>query len=183
MIKFKGAEEATRKLRAFQLKTQISVDRQIVRKLKIIFTDVVKSTPQWSGNYASNWQVNIGWKSGGYHEIEEYLRPMVWEKEHMNYPHYYRGRDPAVEDTILREFSVLPTETYMYFWSQPKAKHAFTISNATPYAADVELQKGPIDLKGPNKGEPKPIRKVNLDYYGGVAIKATIEMRYKNLGQ
>ena len=43
-----------------------AINREYKRQLRIMFVDLVTRTPQWSGNYASNWRITTNPNSSAY---------------------------------------------------------------------------------------------------------------------
>jgi hypothetical protein len=123
-----------------------------------IFHDVVAGTPQWSGNLATNWGIEILGSS------------KVRYREHPGYLHTYYGRiavqkmgnDPAVRETLDRELPKL---------NNLKWNSKVTFVNRTPYAEDVQAGVGP---------EGHRIRAVNLDAAGQVIMLNGIKVKYQN---
>jgi hypothetical protein len=123
-----------------------------------MFHDVVAGTPQWSGNLATNWGIEVAGAPG------------VRYREHPGYLHTYYGRiavqkmgnDPAVRETLDRELPKL---------NNLKWNSKVTFINRTPYAADVQAGVGPNGL---------PIRQVNLDAAGQVIMLNGIKVKYQN---
>lgn len=128
--------------------------RELVRR---IFTDLVVNSPQWSGNLASNWTIG----SGSYRELPGRVSATGdWYREDP----YVMGDDPAVASVLLREIPKLANYTY---------KMPIRLSNATPYASEVEAGTAPPghEIREENK----------LAEYGAVAMIGYVDMKYKAL--
>lgn len=118
------------------------------------FKDVVRMTPQWSGNLASNWYITFTGESAAYHQTADYGA--------MDITPYSIGMNPAVDATIKRELTKL---------SKIKYNTKVTFVNLAPYTSEVESGEGP---------NGKPIRPINYTY-GPLLMTAFLEMKYKNL--
>jgi len=121
-----------------------------------IFMDIVKHTPQFSGNLVRNWQIEFKGYPGTYTRLPDHpenVRPFVAYRmmERKNGKPFQKGDDPAVSETIDRELLTLSD----LHWNT-----RVRIVNNTPYADDVEAGMGPDGLQ---------IRPENL-HYGKVAM-------------
>jgi hypothetical protein len=141
-----------------KLQVEKTVTSEYRNLLYNIFHDVVAGTPQHSGNLASNWGIEItGSPSVRYREVSGYM-----------HTYYSRlaikkmGDDPAVSSTLDRELPKLDNLR----WNTK-----VTFVNKTPYAQDVQDNKGPNGL---------PIRAVNLDAAGQVIMLNGIRVKYQN---
>lgn len=199
MLTISNMSNVKAKIQRTTRRVEDSVNAQVVAKLKAIFRDAVKATPQWSGNMAFNWTVNLGWAKGDYIPIPNYLDPKTWESRHADFPHYRKGLNPALEGAVAKAFTPefsFHSKAYL-FAQRERTKHRFNITNVTPYAAEVEEGIGPVpyyDMRTTKGKEafaeygdsPKLIRKVNtrsVNDYAVVQIKSYIMMKYKHLGQ
>lgn len=112
-----------------------------------VFKSLVVTSPQWSGNLASNWNYSVNVPDNTYFEI--------YEKQES--PTYKVGADPAVGKALARAASVaVPT------WRQP-----VFITNATPSDEAGYLVQGIAD------GQVK-LRPVNLMPAQGMIISFTV---------
>ena len=163
MIKITGLDALTAKLAKAQVMMEQKVAEVVEKKLRLVFTDLVKSTPQYTGNLASNWYIELGDKSP-YRQLPEYKPPGGWVK--WDEP-YEMGKDPAVSNTLDREFAKLQNlRTYLFSSSEHKIK----LVNTSPYAEAVEANQGPDNL---------PIRAVNIHpEYAAVAMKGYTILKY-----
>jgi hypothetical protein len=91
-----------------------------------LFTQLVKDTPQWSGDLTANWNYSIGAPNLTYNET---LNKALGEHPHNDQQVFHRGDDPAVGEALAQLSYVLPTwRDTVYF------------TNNTPIAAKVEAQ-------------------------------------------
>lgn len=127
------------------------------RIVRHVLTDLVKGSPQWSGNLASQWYVEFHGQRGSYHQIANYSAETWYANQH-----YQMGDDPAVTRTLNRE---LPKIDGIRWNSKVR------IVNYAPYAAEVEQGIGP---------EGQPIRDENLEL-GRVAMVAYVANKYNNI--
>lgn len=156
MLNIKGVEAFKAKLKAVMPTVEAEVNTKFRKLGRLIFTDLVTNSPQWSGNLASNWRIG----SGSYSQISGYEN---WQ-EYANEP-YRMGDDPAVSMTLMREMQKLSAVTY---------RDEIHISNPTPYASEVEAGEAP---------NGRPIREENkLAEYGGVAMIGYVTTKYGKLG-
>jgi len=155
MINIRGLVQDLMTEKARQEQKVNQIYRQVVAE---IFTDIVKHTPQFSGNLTSNWQIEFfGYPASGYHRSHRYLgkkrstaAAYKLAEEKFGGP-FRRGDNPAVGETLDRELPILADLR----WNMK-----VRIINKTPYADDVEAGAGP---NGTN------IRDENLTY-GKVAM-------------
>lgn len=141
-----------------KLQAEKSVTFEYRNLLYNIFHDVVANTPQFSGNLATNWGIEILGSS------------KVRYREQPGYLHTYYGRiairkmgdDPAVRETLDRELPKL---------NNLKWNSKVTFVNKTPYAEDVAAGVGP---------EGRSIRQVNLGAAGEVVMLNGIKVKYQN---
>ncbi len=118
------------------------------------FEDVVRLTPQFSGNLASNWKIEIHGVPAGYKRIANY-RVRDWRKVPKRYK---MGDDPAVSRSNKELAKV----------SAIRWNSRVSIVNRTPYAQ--EIQDAPAST----------IRSVNL-VNGEVAMANYVRMKYKTM--
>lgn len=120
------------------------------------FQDVVRLTPQFSGNLASNWKIEVHGVPSSYKRISNY-RVRDWRRTPKQYE---MGDDPAVSRSN-KELAKLSTI---------KWNSRVSIVNNTPYAQ--EIQDAP--------GNGIKIRPVNL-LGGEVAMANYVRMKYKTM--
>jgi hypothetical protein len=154
-VKAKGVAGLKSKLKQHQVRVKKAIADELSGIAKTVFTDLVKGSPQWSGNLASNWYIEIDGNAASYRPIPTYS-PDNWHKQ----TPYVMGDDPAVSNTLARE---LPKLTNVKFTS------SISLANYAPYATSVE--EG-VSSSG------KPIRSENL-LYGQVAMVGFAVAKYK----
>jgi hypothetical protein len=148
-------------------KRQGEVTRAYKAALKDVFTDLVKGTPQWSGNLASNWYiVTSNMASPRHRKVAVRVGNRVpWEIIPMAIgKRLKRGDNPAVADTLSRELPVLANIKY-------NSKVVFV--NTAPYASEVEAKKGPGG---------RDIRPQNLSETGAILMVTYVKMKYQMKG-
>lgn len=156
-IKPKGIDGFLRKIRQKDLVMKGKVT-EIKRKIvKDVFEDLVKGSPQWSGNLASNWYIDFHGAKSSYSPISNYHPTSYQDSDR-----YSVGMNPAVSDTINRESSKI---------SQIRWNTNVTITNQAPYAKEVEEGKGP----GFKKIRPENFK------YGQVAMVGYVMTKYSKL--
>ena len=156
-VKAKGVDGFIKKLRQKELVMQGKVTEVKRRIVKDIFTDLVKGSPQWSGNLASNWYIEFHGAKSAYNPIANYHPSNYHDSDK-----YSVGMNPAVSDTLNREIPKI---------SQIRWNTKVIITNETPYAKEVEEGKGP---------GYKKIRPENLKY-GQVAMLGYVLVKYGKL--
>lgn len=145
------------KLRKHKLLVEGHITETKRRLVTDVFTDLVKGSPQWSGNLASNWYIEFHGITGSYSPVSGYD-----EKKWYREDPYQVGDDPAVSQTLARELAKVPKIR----WNSK-----IDIVNYTPYAANVEAGEGPMG---------RPIRDENLRY-GQIAMAAYAATKYSKL--
>lgn len=154
MVEIKGAAAFKAKLRKVMPTIEAEVNTKFRKLARLVFTDLVMNSPQWSGSLASSWHIG----GGGFNRVGN----SDW-RIYANEP-YQMGDDPAVTSTLLREVPKIDNYTY---------KDTIKITNAAPYASEVEAGQGP---------NGRPIRDENiLAEYGGVAMIGYVNAKYNNL--
>ena len=154
MIQIRGLVEELMTEKARQERKVTAIYRAVIAE---IFIDIVKHTPQFSGNLTQNWQIEFTGYPGGYNRSPDYLGPQA--SANVAYHMADRrlggarkmGDDPSVSETVDRELPVLGD----VHWNT-----RVRIVNRTPYADDVQAGIGP---------NGRPIRDENL-HYGKVAM-------------
>lgn len=156
MLDIKGVEAFKAKLKAVMPTVEAEVNTKFRKLGRLIFTDLVNNSPQWSGNLASNWRINDGTYNGSY-------KWNPWN-EYEGEPHK-RGDEDITWLPLMREMIKLQSLTY---------KDTIKIFNPTPYAYLVEQGISP---------NANGIREVNkLAEYGGVAMIGYVTAKYGKLG-
>lgn len=161
-----GIEKTIDSLRAAVAGQELKVTKAYQNLVYHVYKDIVYKTPQWSGQLASNWQVQIGLKSEGF------VYPMR--------PHPDYGKDPLYSDfepknaivnggfidpavmVAMREAAV---NVKRIRWNSKVA-----IVNPVPYAVDVEHGIAPHMTQ---------FRPENI-YAGGTAMIQYAVMKYSN---
>lgn len=169
MIHITGIEQTIKKLRNAAERHELTVTRAYQNFIRTVFTDIVQHTPQWSGNLASNWRIEVGryWQGRvRYDQLSTYKNDGSYKS--INEP-FSAGLNPAVDDALLEaEYSI----------QNIKWNSRIRIVNYTPYAEDVEVGLPPEDSGG--------FRDKNL-FHGpnvpahGIAMVAYAEMKYQKL--
>ena len=163
VLQVKGTQAFMAKLRKDKARIEGKVARVHRNLIAGIFTDLVKNSPQWSGNLASQWQITYAGMPAVYNPIPDYYLESSWGSLAGANP-YKMGDNPAVSATLARELAKLPLIKY---------NHKVVITNPTPYASDVEAGEGPNGTE---------IRKENhLESYGGVAMLGYVEHKYRDM--
>ena len=158
-IEAKGMDGMIAKLKKHKLLMEDEITDTKQRLAKLVFTDLVRGSPQWSGNLASNWYIEFHGNTGSYRPIPGYSEENWQRTEGEDL--YQVGDDPAVSNTIGRELPKIPSIR----WNSK-----VTIANYTPYAAEVEEGIGPFG----------PIRDVNYKY-GQIAMVGYVMAKYSKL--
>lgn len=157
-IEAKGLNSLLAKIEKHKLLMHKTVTERKRRLVEMVLTDLVQGSPQWSGNLASNWYIEFHGNTGSYSPIGNYSKT-DWKTN----PHYERGADPAVSQTLARELPKL---------SGIRWNSKVQIVNYTPYAREVEQGIGPGGWKG--------IRPENYKY-GQIAMAEYVKMKYSRL--
>jgi hypothetical protein len=136
-------------------RSQGRVTREYRKQVRLMFTDLLQATPQWSGNLVMNWQLVVGGQSraSAYSEQPNYavaFGPFVQKM----------GSPEAINATLAREIQ----KVKQIRWN---TRVAFV--NVAPYAEDVQRGQGP---------EGRPIRDVNKDATGSVMMATYIASKY-----
>lgn len=170
-LRTRGTKEFLAKLQKDKAKILGKVTETHQRLVYAILVDLVTLTPQWSGNLASNWQLEFHSYSARYRELQGKKAFEVVRGSAMmaDFAPYQKGDDPAVSIALDREVWKIP---------QIRWNSKVKITNPTSYASDVNEGRGPLSVNG----QELPIRDVNLHpAYGGVAMVGFIDMKYNKL--
>lgn len=166
MITVRGLSALKAKIARMQATVETRVAKTVEIKLSAMFSELVAITPQYTGNLASNWYIDVG-SAPTYRPINAYRSPEVWEK--LSDP-YQLGSDPAVTTTTGRELRKLKDLRRLIF---TQGLRTIRIVNTAPYASDVEVGVGP---------RGRLLREVNLrDKYGLDIMKSYIVVKYGKL--
>lgn len=159
MMSPKGAHALLDELRLAQARLEGRVTAEYRAALEEMFIDLVETTPQWSGNLATNWYIKIG--AGRNPPYKEHIGyNLAWGA----YGVFEMGDDPAFSDVVARELPKL----MRLRWNQ-----TVTFVNRAPYSAEVQAGLGP---------EGREIRDVNLGPSGEVMMGEYIKVKYGSRG-
>lgn len=128
-----------------------------------VFTDIVNLTPQFSGNLASNWKIEVAGRQAGYSKIANY-RVRDWRKT----PKQYKMGDSPATTRAFKELNKVDDIR----WNS-----RVSIVNYTPYAEDI--QNATVRGSG-NVTDGFTVRPVNT-LNGEVAMVNYARMKYKNM--
>jgi hypothetical protein len=92
---------------------------------------LVKNTPQYTGNLATNWYISLG-DNPSYNPIATYVGPESWKP--IENP-YIRGHELAVSTAYSREIAKLSNLSERIFKGNLRQ---VKLVNPTPYASEVE---------------------------------------------
>jgi hypothetical protein len=149
MLKVTGLDTTLKKLQNAAKAYEISVTEAKKNFVWTVFRDIVVHTPQWSGNLAANWHVEVGGSS---------LGTSTYTQKDKHPPHkgsdfvpFRAGSDPAVSMALSRGYKVvnsMDTITYGFGAFTKQVPHVkwnslIRIVNTTPYAEEVEIGEGP----------------------------------------
>jgi hypothetical protein len=140
-ISTKGAID---KLRKQEKRYKMGITVRYQKLVFKMFKDVVEHTPQWSGNLASNWVIevgSVGEGQGGYRQLPSYAG-VNWKGTAAK----QAGHSDAV--AIAISYAEGSDRIGSIRWNS-----RVSIANHTPYAAQVEQDKAPDgrDIREENK--------------------------------
>lgn len=141
MIEFTNLAEFNAALRAYVEETRQDWDRIYRAWCSSVFATIVKESPQWSGNFAANWNFATGSESTSYLEFN-YLDAQ-WRDQN---PIRWKGDPAAVEEAMSRSAGERAALTVH--------KGAY-INNLTPYAPEFTMNTE--RLRPSNFINPTPI--------------------------
>jgi hypothetical protein len=124
----------------------------------MIHTDIVRLTPQWGGNLAANWYLDINSPSSTAQELGDYaVREPTGQT--VGVAPYSRGMDPAVHISLGRQKN---------YW--PRFFDRTFIHNPVEYADEVEKGIGPggRDIRAINRVPRSSTGKVAMVYHAFV---------------
>jgi hypothetical protein len=166
MITVRGLSALKAKIARMQATVEIHVARAVEIRISNMFSELVAITPQYTGNLASNWFIDVG-SDPSYNPIALYRPPERWEK--LADP-YQMGSDPAVSLATGRELRKLRDLRRLIFL---QGLRTIRLVNTAPYASEVEVGIGPRN---------RLLREVNLrDKYGLNIMKSYIVVKYGKL--
>lgn len=160
----RGSRETIARMRKDLDKVKLGVTKAHQNLVKAMFRDLVATTPQWSGELAMHWGIEVhGAKAPPAYSLHSAYNAKSYTDRLAAIP-YQMGSEPAVSATIARELVKI---------DQIRYNSIVKFVNNMPYAEDVQRGEGP---------NGKPIREENrLAAYGGVAMISYIDMKYKSL--
>ena len=165
-MEIKGIDAVVKRLEKGKALVNNSITETKRKVVYDVYEDLVRLSPQFSGNLAKQWYIEGGGHKGRYSKIPQYIGPKSKRTRTLT-SEYHRGSDPAVSEAIMRELGKL---------GDIRWNSKVRIVNYAPYAADVEEGLGPIG----KDGNPLPIRPENL-YYGRVAMSAFVINKYNRI--
>ena len=125
MIALTGLESYIKRLRAARPALDVKVTQAYRNFVEEVFTDIVKNTPQFSGDTASNWKIVFG-KWGSTYEPYPGKGNTPYDDAKQ------RGHETAVNHALERNLYRLPTLR----WNQK-----VRIVNETPITSDLENER------------------------------------------
>ena len=131
-LKITGIEQTILKLRNAAKRHELTVTQAYKNFVWTVFRDVVEHTPQWSGNLATNWRIEVGtaWLGHGVYS----QHPSYSEDGKGLGKAKFAGHPDAVQAAIESEADSL---------SRIRYNSKVRIVNYTPYAEEVENGVGP----------------------------------------
>jgi len=166
MPEFKGVDAAIEKLRKHRYLLPGKIAHAKRALVTAVWEDLVKNTPQWSGNLMLQWHVEVSGNRGSYSPSWAYLAPSKWTKRESldllgSEP---RQRGSSVQYKLQEGYEAI---------SNIKWNSKVVIRNTAPYASQVEAGEGPLG---------RDIREVNIHpNYAKVAMVAYVVSKYKLL--
>lgn len=124
----------------------LAIKAEVLRKFRAwalhIHRDITELTPQWSGNLAANWALDVNSASSTAQDLGDagVRRPGSTDNPVFGREPYSRGMDPAVQISLARAARA--------GWASLAS--AYFIHNPVEYAEEVETDTG-----------PRPIRPIN----------------------
>ena len=154
-----------------KLRAEKKVTAYIEQRVRVIFTDIVSKTPQFTGTLAGNWHIEYGpWTGSSYTPGVSGVRVGRHAYALMNNSPYKRGDNPTVAETLAIEFKKLEgLEGAVAGRIRWNSKIYFV--NTAPYADEVDQGIGPNGYS---------IRPENL-YYGSVFMMTRARLKYPEL--
>lgn len=146
-VKTRGLAALLQKLDRHKAYVQRGIVKAKVDLATKVFMSVVEGSPQWSGNLAANWKIELDGAGAGYSPIANY-KPLGWSSSEV-----YEMGHPTAIGHATPELQNL---------SKVRWNSRIGVSNSTPYASEVEAGQGP---------EGHMIRPENY-HYGQIAMVA-----------
>lgn len=129
----------------------------------VIQKDIAELTPQWGGNLASNWYIDIGAPTSTAQSLGDLsVRSYRSKAVGMKAP-YSRGADPAVANSVNRAKS----------FPIPKITDQIFIHNPVEYAEAVEFDIGPQPIRPVNRVPRAATGKVAMVYHAQLKYSLT----------
>lgn len=129
----------------------------------LIHADISELTPQWGGNLAANWYLDIGAPTSGAQDLGDPSVRAPGGGASVGRAPYSRGSDPAVGQSLARgKAFVLPQLTDKVF-----------IHNPVEYADAVELDVGPRPIRAINRVPRAATGKVAMVYHAHTKYSLT----------
>ena len=119
-----------------------------------LFAALAKESPQWSGNFAANWNIQLDAESTRYEQITEYAGDEWANYVLTGFSVRFRGNQEAVETALARN-----TPTFVKAASLPARellRKTFFVNNLTPYA-DAWANEPSEVLRPGNYIDPAPV--------------------------
>ncbi len=163
-FELRGTRELAARVRKDVDRLRAGVQRTHQNLVRNMLRDLVVNTPQWTGELAQHWAIEFHGHTAP-SAIMRFTKESAdpWEAYSEGWRPYMKGMNPAVGDTLAREFAKIPEIRY-------NSKVAFV--NNMPYAAEVEQGLGP---------NGRPIRDVNLNSaYGEGIMLGYLAAKYSN---
>lgn len=162
-----NAAEFGRQLEALLVEVDERINRGYWNWSMRIFADLVESTPQWSGDLASNWFYTLNSPSAEYMPLVGKTAGATWDKPgHGAFEPFQRGAPMAVMVSVDRAMEG-PRPTY---------RDVVYFSNNTPLSFDTNLT-----LVASDKAmDWRKVRPVNL-VENQVALSEFMSFKWRNL--
>lgn len=133
------------------------------RWILMVHEDITRLTPQWGGNLAANWYIDIGSPTSTGQELGDPGVRQFGQKSPGAKAPYSRGADPAVSLSLDRAKSfIVPSLTAKVY-----------IHNPVEYADAVELDVGPRPIRAVNRVPRAETGKVAMVYHAALKYSLT----------
>ena len=130
----------------------------------VIHADIVRLTPQWGGNLAANWYIDVGAPSSSAQDLgDPSVRNYKEPRSTTSQPPYARGMDPAVGISLARAKQL----------ALPSLHDRLFIHNPVEYAEAVELDVGPRPIRAINRVPRAQTGKVAMVYHAYLKYSLT----------
>lgn len=166
MIRISGLDQIDKFVKdlstAFYLEMERDISRAFEAWTKVIFKDLVMTTPQWSGDLATNWNYSINSINENYTEVaNKTAQDMFARFEDTGLAEVYsRGDNPAVASAIMRASMIHPTWRDVVYFNNP-TPIADAVENQSITIRPVNLVDGRVAMvqyyvDAYNRGEYQP---------------------------